>query len=416
MSVDRSQVEQLAAEGDRRAENVLGSVRNLSFELSGAQLGITVTSLIIGFLTEPTIGRALEPLIDSVGFIPDQSTLAVSLAVALALATAVQMIVGELIPKNLAIARPMGTALASGPPLQFVNRLFKYVILFLNASANRTVRLLGIEPREELSSVRSLEELNLLIKASGEEGSLPLEDYSLLARSISFGNKVAADALVPRTATAAVHRDASVKDMEKVALETGYSRFPVFGADLDDVVGVVYVKDGYAYEPALRMSTSVSTILQDPIFVPESRPLASLLVQMRRERKHMAIVIDEYGGTAGIITLEDILEELVGDIEDEYDRGAAIITPSPEGVYVMDGMLHPEEVEEATGFAMPEGDYDTLAGFLLALFDRIPRRGDHVAHDGWEFKVIHMEGRRIAKVLAVAPPTPADDDEDGTDR
>ena len=391
------------------------ALKELSFHLSGAQLGITLTSLIVGFITRPTIGELLEGPLRDLG-LPSGTADGVSIVLALTLATAVEMVIGELVPKNVAIARPTPTAFAVATPLRLVNALFRPLILFLNAAANWTVRLFGIEPQEELTQVRSLDELNYLIHSSRKEGTIEEPEFSLLAKAASLESKTAGDALIPRTAIAAIKIDAKLGDLTKLALETGYSRFPVYDRDLDDINGLAHIKDTFRFEPKERPHVPIAEIVTDPLVVPKSRALASLLVEIRRTSKHMAVVIDEYGGTAGIITLEDILEELVGDIEDEYDRGAAIITPSPEGVYVMDGMLHPEEIEEATGFAMPEGDYDTLAGFLLALFDRIPRRGDHVAHDGWEFKVIHMEGRRIAKVLAVAPPTSAGDDEDGTDR
>ena len=286
------------------------------------------------------------------------------------------------------------------------NTLLRPLILLLNSAANWTVRRLGIEPREELIPVRSLEEIDLLIHSSRDEGALHEEEFSLLARSISFGGKVAADALVPRTSMVALPRDATLADLTKIALESGHSRFPVYGTDLDDIVGVAHVKDTYGINAEERAGAPVSSIMRPALFVPESRDLRSLMVEMRRQRRHIAIVLDEYGGTAGIITLEDLLEEIIGDIEDEHDPSAMppALTASPEGVHVVPGMLRPDEVMEATGFAIPEGDYETLAGFLLALFERIPAQGDHVSHEGWELKVVKMAGHRIDQVLLVAPP------------
>lgn len=404
VAVDRAKVERLAEEGNRRAKSTLKAQRTLSFQLSGAQLGITVTSLLVGFLIEPTIGEALEPLMLDLG-ISEQSALAVSVAVALALATAVEMVVAELIPKNLAIAKPLEVAFAIAAPFRWCNALFRPVIQFLNASANTTVRLLGIEPQEELRSIRSLDELGLLINASREQGALPEDQFSLLSRSITFGGKTAADALVPRVAVTALHQDEPLTRLMATALETGHSRFPIFDKDLDDIVGVAHVKDVYDVSPEQRDATPVSQIAQEPLVVPESRDLGSLLVEMRRRRRQLAIVIDEYGGTAGILTLEDLLEEIVGEIEDEYDasRGVEVPAAGPTGVHVVSALMHHDEVRDATGFEMPDGDYETLAGFLLTLFDRIPENGDHVSYDGWEFKVTEMDGRRIAKVLLVKP-------------
>ncbi|MDQ4144112.1 MAG: hemolysin family protein [Actinomycetota bacterium] len=405
IAVDRSRIEQLANEDHKQAESTLAALKELSFHLSGAQLGITITSLVVGFIAEPTIGRLLEPLVEATG-LPENSSVVIAVALALGLATAAEMIFGELVPKNIAIAKPMETALRVSTPLRLVNGLQRPLIVFLNSAANATVRLFGIEPRDELLRIHSLEELDLLVRSSRAEGMLEEHDFSLLARSISFENKTAADALLPRTSLIGIKQDASLSEVGRLALESGHSRFPVYEKDLDDIVGTVHIKDTYRYEPRERETARVEAVMQQPLFIPESRDLASLLVEIRRTRKHLAIVVDEYGGTAGIITLEDILEEIVGDIEDEYDPEAAPgdVTSPPDGVHILPGMFHPDEVLEGTGFDMPEGDYETLAGFVVTLLERIPEVGDHTSYRDWEFKVVEMEGRRIAKVLVVAPP------------
>ena len=407
VAVNRRSIQELAEGGSRRASSTLSALRTLSFQLSGAQLGITLTSLVVGFMAEPTIGRVLEPVVDTVG-LPEKTSLAVAIVLALAIATAAEMVVGELVPKNLAIARPIETALRVATPLRLVNAFFRPLIVFLNTAANFTVRLLGIEPQEELTQVRSLDELDYLIRASRQEGVLEEEEFSLLARSITLEDKTAADALTPRTAIVALSRDATLADLREVALDRGFSRFPIYGKDLDDIIGIVHVKDSYRFDHEQRAKTKVTQVMQDPLVVPESRNLASLLVEIRRTRKHLVVVIDEYGGTAGIITLEDILEEIVGEIEDEYDPQEATTTAPPEGVYVLSGMLRPDEVKDTVGLELPDGDYETIAGFLLALFERIPEPGEHVSYDEWEFKVVEMDGRRIAKVLVVAPSTRQD--------
>ena len=405
VTVDRARIEQLAAEGHRGARGTVEAVKTLSFQLSGAQLGITVTSLIVGFVAEPTIGEALEPLVASAG-LPEASARGASIALALVLATATEMVVGELIPKNLAIAEPLRIAFLSAAPLRAFNRAFKFVILFLNNAANWTVARFGIEPQEELTAVRSLEELQLLVHTSRAQGTLPEEEYSLLTRSFSFGGKTAADALVPRTSIDALQQDHSLGELAALATRTGHSRFPVYGNGLDDIVGVAHVRDIYGIPVEERDRRPVNEIVRDALTVPESRPLESLLIEMRRERQHLAVVLDEYAGTAGVITLEDLLEEIVGDIEDEHDPSArSQLTAPPGGVHVLSGMLHPDEVREACGLDMPEGDFETLAGFLLTLLRRIPEPGDHATYRGWELKVVAMDGRRIAEILCVAPPT-----------
>ena len=380
------------------------ALKTLSFQLSGAQLGITVTSLLVGFLIEPALAPSLGSVLALVGV--ENATVGLSVAVALVLATAVEMVIAELIPKNLAIARPLQTALWTATPLRLVNAAAKPFIVLLNTTANATVRLLGIEPQDELAGAHSLEELQILIRSAREAGGLREEEFSLLARSITFREKTAADALTPRVNVLALPKESTLLEMQRLALESGHSRFPVYEEAVDNIIGIAHVKDVYAIDVDRRGSTTVAEIMRAPLIVPESKALPSLLVEMRVRREQMVVVVDEFGGTAGIITLEDLLEEIVGEIEDEYDRSSpATSTPAP-GVNVVSGMLHPDEVRERTGFDMPEGDYDTLAGFLLALFDRIPEPGDQIAYDGWEFKVTAMDGRRIDSVLLVEPPEP----------
>ncbi|HZK51893.1 MAG TPA: hemolysin family protein, partial [Actinomycetota bacterium] len=318
VAADRTKIEALAEKGDRKAKSAMAALHSLSFQLSGAQLGITISSLIVGFIVEPAVARPLEPLVQSLGA-PEGSSLGISVAIALVLATATQMVIGELVPKNLALAKPVGLAMWISGPMRVANLATKPLIFFLNNSANWTVRRLGIEPQEELNSVRSLEEIELLIESSHHGGALDPAEFALLARSISFGEKDAEDALVPRTAVESIAEDDTLDDLVTRALATGHSRFPVTGRDIDDIVGMAHIKDIYRIPMEERPTTKVISIVQDAIVVPESRNLDSMLHEMRRTRKQLAVVIDEYGGTAGIVTLEDLLEEIVGDIEDEYD-------------------------------------------------------------------------------------------------
>jgi CBS domain containing-hemolysin-like protein len=390
------------------------ALHSLSFQLSGAQLGITISSLVVGFIVEPTVGRALEPLVRAVG-VGEGASSGISIAAALILATAVQMVVGELVPKNLALAKPVDLARWISGPMRMANLAAKPLILWLNNTANWTVRRLGIEPQEELNSVRSLEEIELMIEASHHGGDLDPADFALLVRSISFKEKDAQDALLPRTAVESVAEDDTLDDLARRALATGHSRFPVIGRDIDDIVGMAHIKDIFRIPLQERPSTRVSSIVQDAIVVPGSRNLESILLEMRRTRRQLAVVIDEYGGTAGIVTLEDLLEEIVGDIEDEYDSAATTaVTAHPPGVHVVSGRLHPDELEDLTGFAMPEGDYETLAGFLLDVLERIPKQGEHIAYGPWEFKVVEMDGKRVARVLIASPPEMAAETDEGS--
>lgn len=397
MAIDRDRVDLDAAAGSRRAKATAVALRRLSFNLSGAQLGITVTSLVVGFIAEPTIGSALEPMAERV--VGEQRASGTAIVVALVLATIATMIIGELVPKSIAIARPRPTAYALAAPMLLVTRLLGPLISFLNGAANWTVRKLGIEPQEELTSVRSLEELELLIRSSGEEGTLEPEKLTLLTRSIRFGEKDAADALVPRRSVQTVAIDDVVSTLAEKAVATGHSRFPVVGADLDDVRGVVHVKDVYGVPYEERGTHPVERLMVPAFVVPETRDLADLLADLRRVGSHLAIVVDEHGGTAGIITLEDVLEEIVGEIDDEHDR------PTPEltrvqraGEWLLDGTLHRDEVFDACGFSVPDGDYETLAGFVLDRLGRIPEAGEGFEHDGWDLEVVELDGHRVAAV------------------
>jgi CBS domain containing-hemolysin-like protein len=397
VAVDRSRVDRDAEAGSRRARLVRSLLRRLSFHLAGAQLGITVTSLIVGFLAEPVIGQLLEPLLEPI--VGERAVRGVSLAIAFALATIAQMIVAELVPKGLAIARPDRMSRLLAPFIAVYGTVFGPVIHVLNGAANWTVRRLGMEPREELSEVRTLSELERVIAASTEEGTLAAPASTLLTRSIRFGAKTAADALVPRPDVVAIGMDASAADLVQLSASTGYSRFPVSGADIDDVRGTVLVRTVHGVPYAQRADTSVATLMEDPVVVPETRELEDVLLDMQQSRQHLMVVVDEYGGTAGIVTLEDIVEEIVGEIDDEYDARTPTLTkPIRAGRHALAGGLHADEVREACGFEMPEGDYETLAGFVLDRLGHIPAVGERVEHDGWVFEVLAMDRHRIAEV------------------
>jgi len=404
VAVDRQRVQLDADGGDRRAGLTAYALGRLSFHLSGAQLGITVTSLVVGFVSEPTVAAALEPLLG--GIVGEDRAVGVSVVLALAAATVVQMVMGELVPKTIAIARPRRTAYALAPAMVALCRVGGPAITFLNGAANWTVRRLGIDPQEELASVRSLEELELLITASGEEGTLEPGAMALLTRSIRFGDKDAADALRPRPDVEAVALDDTVSTLVERASATGKSRFPVIGSDLDDVRGVVHVKDVYGISYEARATTLVEAIMAPAFVVPETRDLAGILADLRAEGTHLAVVVDEHGGTAGIITLEDVLEEIVGEIDDEHDRRARLTRVQRPGEWVVDASLHGDEVFDACGFVMPEGDYETLAGFALDVLGRIPAPGEGFQHEGWHVEVGEMDGLRISTIRLHRPARP----------
>lgn len=406
VAVDRTQLEHKAKAGSRSARSVLGGLDTLSFQLSGAQFGITVCALLLGIASEAYVARLFVPLLEAINVFDwrEETLRGIAVVVAIALVTVVGMVVGELIPKNYAIAKPLQSALTAGNGLRFVNALLRPLINLFDACANGVLRLLGIHPQEERLGVHSLEELGLLMRRSAESGVFDEDEYSLLHRSVMFGEKTAADALVPRTAVAALARNTTVDGLVDTAVETGHSRFPVYAENLDDVIGIVHVKDAYQVSPSQRDTSTLDLVLQPAYAVPESMHLQALLVSMRSRRSPMAVVIDEYGGTAGLITLEDILEEIVGEIEDEYDTAERpVVTAASQGVWLVDGMAHHDELYDICGFDLPEGEWETLAGFLLDRFGRIPTAGDSAVYDRWVFSVAEMDGRRIARVRVTAP-------------
>jgi len=400
VAVERSTVERRAREGDRRARRILNSLRNLSFELSGAQLGITITSLVLGAIAEPTLAAVLTPLFGVFDFMSEGTTLALSVAIAFVLATTAQMVFGELVPKNLTISRPYRSAVLFGIPMQIVNRAVRPLILFLNNSADWTVRRFGIEPRADLAGVRSMEELELMIRSSGEEGRLDDEEMELLTRAITFTEKVAAEAMIPRVNVVAINRHQPISELRQIAQETGHSRFPVYGLDLDEIVGIVHVKDTIGIPASRRALTPVEEIAEPGLRIPAASRLEYLLTQLQTQGRGMAMVIDEYGGTAGIITIEDLLEEIFGEIEDEYDEAASGVTES-EQVDLLSGLLHRHDVEERIGYEWPEGHYETLGGFLVASIGRFPEEGEVIAVGDFAFEVLRMEGHRVDQVRVI---------------
>jgi CBS domain containing-hemolysin-like protein len=414
VTVDRAEIDRRATAGDAAAATVRTALRELSFQLSGAQLGITITALLTGYLAEPALARIFAPLLRPVA---GDATERFTPFLALALATLLSMLFGELVPKNLALARPMPTALATAGPMHRFSRTFGWLIRALNDSANRLVRGLGVEPQEELASARSPEELGLLAAISARAGALPSDTAMLLRRTIRFGDKRAAEAMTPRVDVVALRATASVAELLDLSRQTGRTRFPVYEETLDLVTGVAGVPDALGVPPARRASTMVGSVAREPVYVPESLDLDGVLAALKAAGADLAIVVDEYGGTDGVVTVEDLVEELVGEIADEFDPAAVddagpaeLTVPGGERTVLVDGVLRSDELAEQTGFRLPEGPYETLAGFLMARLGHIPLAGETVEADGWEFTVVEVERHRIEQVRVLRPAEPDDDD------
>ncbi len=413
VTVDRGAVDRATAAGSVGAAGVQSALRTLSTQLSGAQVGITVTNLAIGYLAEPAIAELLAPPLESWG-VPEGAIRPVALGTGLALSTLLTILFGELIPKNLAIARPMETALATQRFQRGFTAVNRWPIRVLNGSANAIVRRLGVEPQEELRSARSLTELASLIARSADQGTLDAETAELIERSVEFGQRTAGEIMTPRVRTTTLTEGDRASTVIATARETGHSRFPVLDSD-DNVVGTVHVKHAVARPVSERATTRVKHIMVRPTVVPDSLRLDPLLALLRQDGFQLAIVLDEYGGHAGVVTLEDVVEEIVGDIADEHDPLSASARQRRDGSWLLSGLLRPDEVEDLTGTELPtHDDYDTIAGLVLQLLGRLPEVGDtaevallpgHSGDDEDErephtavLRVERMDGRRIDRV------------------
>ncbi|WP_019854471.1 hemolysin family protein [Actinopolyspora mortivallis] len=398
-SLERSTIDAHVSEvGDRRSRSVRRAHSTLSFQLSGAQVAITLTTLVTGYVAEPLIGDLLRPLISTTG-VPESVAVPIALVLAIFLATTLSMVFGEMVPKNLAIARPLSTARAVSGYHAGFSTLFSPLINGMNDSANWFLRKLGIEPQEELRSARSPEELGSIVRSSAEHGTLDESTAELMNRSLRFGERTAQELMTPRVRVESLEVTDNVLELLGRARRTGFSRFPVHSGDLDNVHGVVHVKQAFGVPLEERAETSVGGLTKPVPTVPETLEGDALLERLRGSGLQLALVVDEYGGTAGIVTLEDVVEEIIGDVRDEHDpREAAAVRRTGGTSWTISGLLRADEVEEATGFAMPDGDYETVAGLVLARLGRIPSPGDRIREGEWTLTVAAMDRHRIAEL------------------
>ncbi|MCX4733382.1 hemolysin family protein [Streptomyces sp. NBC_01363] len=405
VTVERPDAERAAAEGDRRARTVVEALRELSFQLSGTQLGITITSLVVGMLAEPALAQLLEGPLTATG-LPDGAVPGVSVVIGMMAASAVQMVIGELVPKNWAVSRPLQVArFVAGPQHRF-SAVFRPVISLLNTVANRLVRLLGVEPTDELASARTPGELVSLARHSAEAGTLEQDTADLFVRTLSLAGLTAQHVMTPRVKVSALQSSATAQDVLNLTRATGLSRFPVYRERIDEVVGMIHLKDALAVPAQDRLRTPAGRIAVPPLLVPETLPVEQLLQRLRNEQP-IAVVVDEYGGTAGVVTLEDIIEELVGEVRDEHDAEGA---DRPE--------LAPATAEDGRqawdaegscrvltlrriGLDVPDGPYETVAGLVADLLGRIPAPGDRAELPGWRISVRQVGHYRAEKVRFV---------------
>lgn len=400
VALDQAAVAQKAREGDRRAASVLRAMRSLSTQLSGTQVGNTLTTILLGYTTQNACADLLTRASLSAG-VARSVSVALGAGVAAVLVNGYSMLCGELIPKGFSLADPFGTAKRVAPFQLAFTALFRPLIAVLNGTANGVLRLVGLRPQEQISSARSASELAALVRHSAERGTLDVSTAKIFTHSIAMARLSAVDVMTDRGRVLALREDASATDVVDLARRTGHSRFPVEGGGADDVVGLVALRAAIAVPYARRSGVRVTdpTLLAPAPRVPETLRLGPLLVQLREEGLQMAIVVDEYGGTSGLVTLEDVVEEIVGDVADEHDRRRVPVRRAPDGSYVVAGTLRPDELAERTGIALPAGGpYDTIGGLVMDLLGAIPREGQRVRCAGRTLRVVEMDGRRVALV------------------
>lgn len=411
----RSKFVEQAEAGDRKAKRAIQVHRRLSFMLSGAQLGITVTSLVLGFIAEPAIAGALQPLLRAIG-VGESARFGVAITLAFIFATTAQMVFGELAPKNLAIAKPEPVARSLAGSTWVFMRVASPLIKLFDGSANRLLRLVGIEPVEELHGSVSTDELDFIVDSSAESGQLTVAQASLLDRAIDFGDLEASDAMVAWNRVVTIDADATASALRDL-MASHHSRFPVVGSD-SKVVGLVHAKDLLGIARDAYDTTPIEGLVHDVLVVPEAAGLNVVLAELQSHSTEMAVVIDEYGAPAGVVTLEDLVEELVGEIEDEYDPPVPgeYVEVRP-GVWDVAATSRPDEIERYTGFTLPDGEYDTVAGLVLDRLERIAEVGDSVVVDGLRIEVLEVDEFAIEKVSIELDPDSGvshnDDDGDG---
>ncbi|MCU1431964.1 MAG: hypothetical protein JWP95_1069 [Actinotalea sp.] len=412
VTLDPALVEQEAARTpDRRSASVRKALAQLSTQLSGAQVGITVTTILLGYTTQPALASLLrEPL----GSLAPAVAGGLAWTVSLVVVNGFSMIFGELVPKNLALSRPWQTARTVSPLQRGFTVALAPLIRGLNNSANRLLRAVGIEPREELSGGRSPQELVSLVRRSAEFGTLDEGTATLLTNSIELDTLTAVDVMTDRTRLEVVRRDDTAADVVRLARTTGHSRFPVIDASHDDIVGLVHVRRAVAVPYARRGEVPAAALMDEAPRVPETVRLGPLLVELREHGMQMAVVVDEYGGTAGVVTLEDVIEELVGEVADEHDPRRAGVHRTADESWSVPGLLRPDELTESTGLVVPDdGAYETLGGLVMAVLGRLPNAGDVVELPGAVLVIEQMDGRRVDRVRVRAAEPPADETPDG---
>ncbi|MEK9518601.1 hemolysin family protein [Streptomyces sp. NPDC087908] len=408
VAADRLALAREAETGDKRAARALTVLERLSFMLSGAQLGITVTGLVVGFLAEPSVSALIKPALDGTG-LSEGAVSAISVVLAFVVATVLQMVLGELAPKNLALAVPERLAKSLAASTLLYLKVVGPVVHVFDSAANRVLRRVGIEPVEELHHGATLEELSHLIGESHQQGELPLDTAELLDHALEFSERTMDEVMVPRADAVFVRKDATLDEAVELIAVHGHSNYPVLGDHPDDVAGVLGVNELMRLPAEAFGTTTAGEAARRPLLLPDTLPLPQAVAQMRERDDEFAVVLDEHGGVAGIVTYEDIAEELVGDIADESDTVVTLAAPDGDG-WRVDAGRRLDEIEDATGITLPEDDdYDTVAGLIIDRLGRFPTIGDRLTVDDVRIEVLSLDRHVPDRVRLERVPSAAEE-------
>jgi CBS domain containing-hemolysin-like protein len=404
--VRRTRIAELAAQGNRAAPWVERALRDLDRSIATTQLGITMAGLALGWVAEPSLSGLLEPVVRLFPLpVRQDVSRAIAAGLAFALVTGITVVLGELTPKGIALHQPERTALAIARPIFAIGRLFQPFISLLTRTANLVLRLIGVPPATGREVVHSVEELKMIVSASAEGGVVEGEEEEMVHAVFDFGDTLVRQVMVPRTEMVAVPAEARLEDLIAVAVQHPYTKLPVYEGNVDHVIGVVHQKDLLrALQARGPVTRTARDLMRETIYVPETARIGTLLARFRRRRQHIAVVLDEYGGTAGVVTLEDLLEEIVGEVGGPFDSEPDVQS-LPDGTVLIDGLTPIEEINQRFQLDLRDPHYDTLAGYILGRLGRVAQVGDTVTVDGAGLRVEAMDGMRIARVSFTPPAT-----------
>jgi CBS domain containing-hemolysin-like protein len=400
VSVRQTRITELVEAGNIKAETVQKALKNPDRVIAATQLGITLASLGLGWIGEPALSHLIEPILElfPTEFRPGLSH-SLSVGFAFAIITFLHVVVGELAPKSIALQDPVSTSLVVARPTLWSERLFKPFIWALNGTGNALLRLVGVEPASGHHLVHSVAELKMLVTASTKGGVVAEQESELLHAIFDFGDLLVRQVMIPRTEVIAVEADLPLDKILPLITESTYTKIPVYDDDMDNILGIIHVKDlmRTMQEPGWQTST-VRLLVREPLYVPETLPVSALLRELRDNRQHIAIVLDEFGGTAGLVTLEDLLEEIVGEVSDPFDKFTPEIEPLADGSYLIDGLCLMDDVNDYLDLELRDPAYDTIAGYTLGKLGRIPKEHDKIESDRVIIEVETMDGMRIDRL------------------